>query len=725
MRRIRLAHPGPRPGARGVAARRPRRTRRPSRAARRRAGLRDPRQAAGHARRARSSRSTPLAREEVKQIFGRETIKLLDRPTSWRDKVVATWGPSPPLRLVGPARVLGRPADHPGRLPAAEAADPGRAIQGGSRRSPSRPRPPAADAGRAQEARRGSRSLDRRRLDRVRPGSRKLSKRGPRRSRSLAAKLSEEHKWLSPARARRGPGAVGRPAYAVQDWFRDAHRQASGRRANADVSDQADRAREAGDRGRHAAGPLPGRQRDREVRSVEPLLIMPRPSNQGYLASSRKAIAKKYAKETWSRAVSPLELDAAQVARRPTGTTSRSTIARCPARTRSSTTEFADWLRGSSVWVPLDGPARFEARGAGGGRLPAEQVEAFRTAFKELEQAEAANPARSPRRRRRPCRRRPRAGRGGRTDAVIRLCAPDGSRDLLQRDQPVLQGPGRLRRRGLAFLAVSLGFLTIQQRGSPLWCGRGIDLCGRACSAWCSGIALEVVGFTLRVQITGWAPVTNMYETVIWVSLVSAVLGLVFELIYRQTFAALAGSGVALLGTVLAANVPLLDPSIKRLQPVLRSNYWLTIHVLTEVSSYAAFAPGLGLGHDRHGLLPDGDLPPLAAATCELALPLIPGCRCWRWARSGWRRLYGQFGLEWTPGRSALLLRLGGPGRLGEVAVDRRPRRAPGRGRSAGRPSATTPASTTRPIDGRDPAAPRHVGADGDRRRGRSGRWRP
>ena len=61
----------------------------------------------------------------------------------------------------------------------------------------------------------------------------------------------------------------------------------------------------------------------------------------------------------------------------------------------------------------------------------------------------------------------------------------------------------------------------------------------------------------MRVLISQWAPVTNMYETVIWVALVTAVLGLVFELIYRRTFAALAASGVALLGTVLAAKVPL------------------------------------------------------------------------------------------------------------------------------------------------------------------------
>jgi ABC-type transport system involved in cytochrome c biogenesis permease subunit len=111
---------------------------------------------------------------------------------------------------------------------------------------------------------------------------------------------------------------------------------------------------------------------------------------------------------------------------------------------------------------------------------------------------------------------------------------------------------------------------------------------------------------------------------VIWVSAVAAVMGLVFELIYRKTFVGLAGSGVALLGTVLAANVPLLDPNIHQLQPVLRSNYWLTIHVLTEVSSYGAFllAAFLGLIGTIYYLTATYRRSP---GVTELALLLVPG----------------------------------------------------------------------------------------------------
>ena len=59
------------------------------------------------------------------------------------------------------------------------------------------------------------------------------------------------------------------------------------------------------------------------------------------------------------------------------------------------------------------------------------------------------------------------------------------------------------------------------------------------------GIALEIYGFALRVKIRGGRQSTNMYETVIWVALVAAVLSFIFELIFRRTYSALARSAVA------------------------------------------------------------------------------------------------------------------------------------------------------------------------------------
>lgn len=105
-------------------------------------------------------------------------------------------------------------------------------------------------------------------------------------------------------------------------------------------------------------------------------------------------------------------------------------------------------------------------------------------------------------------------------------------------------------------------------------------------------------GFALRCSITGWAPVTNMYETVIWVALMTSVFALVLELIYRRRVIAIGGAAIAVIATIIADTMPPdYGNSIRNLTPVLRSNYWLTIHVLTIVSSYAAFALALVLGN--------------------------------------------------------------------------------------------------------------------------------
>jgi ABC-type transport system involved in cytochrome c biogenesis permease subunit len=112
-------------------------------------------------------------------------------------------------------------------------------------------------------------------------------------------------------------------------------------------------------------------------------------------------------------------------------------------------------------------------------------------------------------------------------------------------------------------------------------------------------IAFHAAAFALRCSITGWAPVTNMYETVIWVAMMGAVFSYVLELIYRRRVIAIGGATLwPMLATIVADAMPTeFGNSIRNLTPVLRSNYWLTIHVLTIVSSYAGVRAGLVLGN--------------------------------------------------------------------------------------------------------------------------------
>tara|TARA_B110001454_G_scaffold219203_1_gene252118 strand:+ start:29871 stop:31538 length:1668 start_codon:yes stop_codon:yes gene_type:complete len=111
------------------------------------------------------------------------------------------------------------------------------------------------------------------------------------------------------------------------------------------------------------------------------------------------------------------------------------------------------------------------------------------------------------------------------------------------------------------------------------------------------GFVLHTLGFGLRSYLMDRAPVTNMYETVVWVAWGSIVFAAVLEKIYKFKFILMAGALIASFGMIIADTAPVvLDPSLQPLEPVLRSNYWLTIHVMTITVSYAAFFLAFALG---------------------------------------------------------------------------------------------------------------------------------
>jgi cytochrome c-type biogenesis protein CcsB len=111
-------------------------------------------------------------------------------------------------------------------------------------------------------------------------------------------------------------------------------------------------------------------------------------------------------------------------------------------------------------------------------------------------------------------------------------------------------------------------------------------------------VSTHIFGFSLRCFIAGRPPVTNMYESVIWVSLGVVVFAGILYAIHRQGVILAVATTLAMFGLIASDAAPaILDPSIHPLVPVLRSNYWLTIHVLTITLGYAAFALTLGLAN--------------------------------------------------------------------------------------------------------------------------------
>ena len=125
------------------------------------------------------------------------------------------------------------------------------------------------------------------------------------------------------------------------------------------------------------------------------------------------------------------------------------------------------------------------------------------------------------------------------------------------------------------------------------------------------GQAFSIYGLALRTYVTGWAPVTNMFETVVFVALVTAVLGLCFAIMplfgpgfrWAWRLTAIPGTPEAGLdehdlaamsqGTWTATRLALLIPRI-----VLMG---LVFYALTEIEY------GVGTGYSAIRLAPRGD----------------------------------------------------------------------------------------------------------------------
>jgi cytochrome c-type biogenesis protein CcsB len=111
-------------------------------------------------------------------------------------------------------------------------------------------------------------------------------------------------------------------------------------------------------------------------------------------------------------------------------------------------------------------------------------------------------------------------------------------------------------------------------------------------------LAFHATGIVLRCLIAGRPPVTNMYESIIWVSFAASAFAMIFFARYRTAIYLLAALPATILALLLVHQMPIAMPSsIDPLVPVLRDNFWLTIHVLTITLSYAAFLLACAFGH--------------------------------------------------------------------------------------------------------------------------------
>ena len=103
---------------------------------------------------------------------------------------------------------------------------------------------------------------------------------------------------------------------------------------------------------------------------------------------------------------------------------------------------------------------------------------------------------------------------------------------------------------------------------------------------------VHTAGLIVRWYISGHAPWSNAYESMIYVAWATMFFGLAFG---RKSMLTLASTAFVTSMLLMIAHWNWMDPAIATLTPVLDS-YWLMIHVAVIVASYGPFTLGMILG---------------------------------------------------------------------------------------------------------------------------------
>lgn len=107
-----------------------------------------------------------------------------------------------------------------------------------------------------------------------------------------------------------------------------------------------------------------------------------------------------------------------------------------------------------------------------------------------------------------------------------------------------------------------------------------------------AGFLFHTLGLSLRWYIAGHSPMSNGYESMIFISWVTLLAGFIFS---RKSAFTLSATGVLASMTLMVAHLSFMDPEITNLVPVLKS-YWLTLHVSVITGSYGFLGLGAILG---------------------------------------------------------------------------------------------------------------------------------
>jgi ABC-type transport system involved in cytochrome c biogenesis permease subunit len=177
-----------------------------------------------------------------------------------------------------------------------------------------------------------------------------------------------------------------------------------------------------------------------------------------------------------------------------------------------------------------------------------------------------------------------------------------------------------------------------------------------------AALIFHTFGIYSRVMIQGYAPVTNLYSSAVFVGWGAVILAAILEKIYKNGIGNASAALIGFATLIIAHHLSLGGDTMEMMQAVLDSNFWLSTHVVTVTIGYSGtFLAGIiGIFYILRGLftrsLTQADSKTLGGMAygivCFSALFSFVGTILGGiWADQSWGRFWG-----WDPKENGALM---------------------------------------------------------------------
>ncbi|MCE9611424.1 MAG: cytochrome c biogenesis protein CcsA [Chthoniobacter sp.] len=101
-------------------------------------------------------------------------------------------------------------------------------------------------------------------------------------------------------------------------------------------------------------------------------------------------------------------------------------------------------------------------------------------------------------------------------------------------------------------------------------------------------LVIHAGGLVTRMVLEGRPPVTNLYSAAVFIGFAACVLGLVLEMVWRNSIGIIVSAVIGFITLLIAHHLALAGDTMEMMRAVLDTNFWLATHVVIVTLGYAS-----------------------------------------------------------------------------------------------------------------------------------------